>query len=92
MSKQAARQRARTYNAVTRHNNEVLNTISSNDWSFEEVLQTSEIPDLFYKFIEAKAVHDFHYDKVNNGYLEGTREHKTYAYKINELMEKANEI
>ena len=78
MSKQLARQRSKVYH------------MKQEPWKLEEVLQTTEVPDMFLAFIEARAIHDYHYNQVNNGYQQGTREHSTYNSKIKELMENAH--
>ena len=51
-------------------------------------------PDLpiWLQYIESMAVHDYHNNKVFNGWLEGTAEHETYANKINELKELKGEL
>ena len=41
--------------------------------------------DVFYEFIKAKAVHDYHYKIVHNGYEPGSKEYLTYQEKIEEL-------
>ena len=50
------------------------------------------IPEQWYKFIEAKAVHDHHYNEVFNGYEPGTREYLVYQEKVEELKEQEDEL
>ena len=54
-------------------------------------LDTDELPDVFQAFVEAKAVHDFHYDKIENNYARNTQEYVTYRDKIASLEELKHE-
>ena len=56
--------------------------------SLKEVFETEDVPQVFLAFVEAKAVHDVHYKKINNGYQKGTPEFDAYQNKVNELTEK----
>lgn len=56
-----------------------------------EKYEVDELPDVFQAFVEAKAVHDFHYDKVKNKYPINTPEYVTYRDKIASLEELKHE-
>ena len=44
-------------------------------------------PQIFLAFVEAKAVSDFHYKNVHNGYPKDSLEFETYKKTIDELTE-----
>ena len=45
----------------------------------------SSVEGLFLAVVEARAVSDFHCNKVHNGFEKGTPEHDAYARQINKL-------
>lgn len=51
----------------------------------------SSVEELFLAVVEARAVSDFHCNKVHNGFEKGTPEHDAYAYQINKLMKQKKE-
>ena len=51
------------------------------------MIDFTEAEPAFFKFVEALAVHDYHYNTVNNGYKEGSKEHEVYQKQIDRLKE-----
>ena len=47
--------------------------------------RSADANEIYKKFVEAKAEHDFHHSKINNGYKEGSEGFMFYANKINHL-------
>ena len=47
-----------------------------------------EMTSVFMAFVEAKAVHDFHYGNAYNSYPEGSIESDLYESKLSELRNK----
>ena len=45
----------------------------------------SSVEELFLAVVEARAVSDFHCNKIHNGFEKGTPEYDAYAYQINKL-------
>ena len=56
--------------------------------SLEDMLDSEGVNATFQALVQARAVSDYHYNTINNGYKQGTIEHETYAKTIKELMER----
>lgn len=58
----------------------------------QETSSTSEMTNVFIAFVEAKAVHDFHYGSAYDSYPEGSEESAIYQSKLAELANKKGQV